>query len=82
VVDARRVESTDQLYIWMRAAEFEQRGLQLPEHVVRRRIEDGRWIYDEQTLCGRPVPEGLGFSLGLKTPPVVCGPCVDKLLTK
>lgn len=38
--------SREQLYIWMRAAEFDQRGIQLPEHVVRRHIEDRRWIYD------------------------------------
>lgn len=76
------MESKEQLYIWMRAAEFDQRGIQLPEHVVRRHIDDGRWIYDEQTLCGRPVPKEFGLSLGLKTPPIVCGPCVDKLLPK
>lgn len=64
--------------IWMRAAEFDQRGVQLPHHAVRRHVDGNRWVYDEQTLCGRPVPKNFGLSLLTQRPTDhVCTKCGD-----
>jgi len=63
----------------MRAAEFDQRGIQLDHHAVRRRIDQGRWFYDETTVCGRPVPQGLGLSLLLDQPTPACARCLSLL---